>query len=91
MMTIVDVIVGLFIVYIFMYKGKIKYKNTFIIGCSIVLLGSIFVDYNSFLCLLGKDGYKNSIVYQIDKIEDKIPTDKERYVRELKEQGKITQ
>ena len=79
MMTIVDVIVGLFIVYIFMYKGKIKYKNTFIIGCSIVLLGSIFVDYNSFLCLLGNDGYKNSIVYQIDKIEDKIPTDKERY------------
>lgn len=79
MMTIVDVIIGLFIVYIFTFKGKIKYKNMFIVGCSVILLGSIFVDYNSFLFLLGKDGYEGSVVSQIDTIENKIPKDKDTY------------
>lgn len=79
MMTIVDVIIGLFIVYIFTFKGKIKYKNIFIVGCSLLFISSIALNYNYFLCLLGNDGYETSIVSQIDKIEDKIPKDKEMY------------
>lgn len=79
MMTIVDVIIGLFIVYIFTFKGKIKYKNIFIVGCSLLFISSIALNYNYFLCLLGNDGYETSIVSQIDKIEDKIPKDKEIY------------
>ncbi len=79
MMTIVDVVVGLFIVYLFKYKDEIKYKNTFIIFISILLLTSIRVDYGSFLCMIGKDGYKGSIVEEIDKVIDKIPRDKDNY------------
>ena len=79
MMTIVDVIVCLFIVYLFNYDRRIKYKNIFIVGVSILLLSSIYIDYGSFLCMIGKDGYEGSLVSGIDKNIDKIPTDKDNY------------
>ena len=85
MMTIVDVIIGLFIIFLFTFKGKIKYKNIFIVGFSILLLSSIFIDYGSFLCLLGRDGYEGSLVSNVDKIIDKVPTDKENYYLYLKD------
>ena len=79
MMTIVDVIVCLFIVYLFNYDRRIKYKNIFIVSISILLLSSIYIDYGSFLCMIGKDGYEGSLVSGIDKNIDKIPTDKDNY------------
>ena len=79
MMSIIDVLVCLFIVYLFNYERKIKYKKIFVIAVSALLLSSIFVDYGSFLCMLGKDGYEGSLVKNINEVIDEVPTDKDNY------------
>ena len=79
MMTIVDIVIGLLIVYILNYKDKVKGFNILLLLATIVLLIPIYYNYDTFTGILGNDGYKGSQVERFDEIIDKIPKDKDKY------------
>lgn len=79
MMTIVDIVIGLLIVYILNYKDKVKGFNILLLLATIVLLIPIYYNYDTFTGILGNDGYKGSQVERFDEIIDMIPKDKDKY------------
>ncbi len=79
MMTIIDVVVSLFIVYILSYKDKIKYYKATILVVCIVMLAPIYFYRADFMGMLGYDTYKGSLVEEADKIVDKVPKGQQEY------------
>ena len=79
MMTIVFIVVGIFIFHLLNDKNEYKFKTIHLILVSIILLIPIAFNTSYFDLLIGKDGYKKSKVYEVDKIVKNIPISKNRY------------
>ena len=78
MMTIVFIVIGIFIFYLF-NEEEIKYKSILMIFVSIILVVPGFFYKNFIQLLVGIDGYKESRVYEVDKIIDDIPKENTKY------------
>lgn len=79
MMTIVNLLIGLFILFIFNYKEKIKIQNIYLIILGLVLLIPIHYEYDTFTGLIGNDGYEDSKIAKFDCIKEYVPLDKDTY------------
>ena len=77
MMTILVIIIGLFIIYVFNHKST--YTNIFLLLISVLLLLPISNNYQVFNGLLGVDDYKGSSIEKFDSIINDISKDKEIY------------